>query len=55
MEEPRMTIIVPKELQQNFKTIAFLKGTTMTRILLDFMEELVDENKDIIDAANKLK
>jgi len=55
MSDTRLTIIISKKLQEDFKMASFIKKETMTQILLKHINEVVKDNRDSIEAMKKLK
>ena len=55
MSEKRITINVSEKMHEDFKTVAFLKGSTMTKILIKYVEEVINKNKSSVAATKKQK
>jgi len=54
-QEATLTIRIPETLKENFKNATFLNGTGMTKILLSYIQEYVELNKEKLEKFENLK
>ena len=53
MKEARFNFAVDISVHEDFKIVAFLRKSSITKLLTDYIKEVIEEEKDMIDRIKK--